>query len=91
MNNQLSEGALPVLRGLMRKVKETNQADKASYYKLQKELQALQMDRHNMQNIALICTRRIEKLEATFGIDAPPLPSQRCQPSNMLTLPQPDQ
>jgi hypothetical protein len=40
-NNRLLEESLPVLKGLMRKVKESNQADKAEYYKLQKELQSL--------------------------------------------------
>ena len=36
MNNSLLEHSMPVLKNLMKKVKETNQADKAEYYKIQK-------------------------------------------------------
>ena len=36
MNNQLFESSTCVLKNLMKKVKETNQTDKAEYYKIQK-------------------------------------------------------
>lgn len=36
MNNSLLEQSMPVLKNLMKKVKESNQADKAEYYKIQK-------------------------------------------------------
>jgi hypothetical protein len=36
MNNQLFESSMPVLKTLMKKVKESNQSDKAEYYKIQK-------------------------------------------------------
>lgn len=36
INNQLLETSTPVLKNLMKKVKESNQSDKANYYKIQK-------------------------------------------------------
>jgi predicted nucleic acid-binding Zn-ribbon protein len=68
---------MPVLRGLMRKVKESNQADKAEYYKVQKELQSLEMQKRSLEHIVLSCRLRIEDLEKAFvgtvskGTDSP--------------------
>jgi hypothetical protein len=61
-NNQLLEESLPVLRGLMRKVKESNQADKAEYYKVQKELQSLEMQKRSLEHVVLSCRLRIEDI-----------------------------
>ena len=36
MNNSLLESSMPVLKNLMKKVKEVNQADKGEYYKIHK-------------------------------------------------------
>jgi hypothetical protein len=46
----------------MRKVKESNQADKAEYYKVQKELQSLEMQKRSLEHVVLSCRLRIEDI-----------------------------
>ena len=68
MNNKLLEGTMPVLRNLMKKVKETNQNDKATFYKTEKELNSIEMEKRAMEHIILSCKNRIERLENIFGV-----------------------
>lgn len=75
MNNSLLEHSMPVLKNLMKKVKETNQSDKAEYYKIQKyrlflyrELQNMEMQKRSLEHILFSCRLRIESIEKSFGM-----------------------
>ena len=59
INNQLLESSTPVLKNLMKKIKESNQNDKANYYKIQKR---------TMEHMILNSKNKIQRLEKIFGI-----------------------
>ena len=55
MNNNLMDSTMPLLKTMIKKVKENNQNSKAEYYKIQKELHHVEMEKRNIRLIMVKC------------------------------------